>query len=494
MINTKPRQNANSLLIFLGIFLVSVVVRMLTAEYIDIGGDNSEKWRQVHYLIEGLGYTQWYQQTVRWGILLPLAGLMKTFGLNPILTYVQPIFYSSMAAGFIYLIGERLHSRSLGIVAALATILFPQMAQTGSQLWPGVFELGYICLCVWLVLVWLDTRSRSILILAAITLFLGWGCRVTVIYAAPGLALLLFLPTREFKPVFLFFAIFGALCCLEWGVFWHITGNPMGRFGVIASTHLQTAGLDISFSEYLLNIKQLTKLKGLIAIWALCLIASIHLAILGNSRWRALALLYFIHTFLLLYMVSSLSPLKLAMPVGTRFWGVIAPIGLLLLFRSFFGLKKTWPRTANALIIIVFLAFLGFTAKKIPPVNAIVQLNRDYTLLTPLLAEGKPILMHYEHWQPNFLEEFIIARFTGKQGKRTPRKDHVKMAILRNHHRTVALFVTDLSAHEAFKQSDRLKQVDYTSYLLVPPGADPDQPPAAEVWFGRKLHAARPLP
>lgn len=494
MIHSKPSRDLHPLFIFLGIFLISVAIRLLTAEYIDIGGDNSEKWRQVHYLIEGLGYTHWYQQTVRWGILLPLAGLMKTFGLNPILMYVQPILYSSLAAGFIYLIGERLHGRSLGVIAALGTILFPQMAQTGSQLWPGVFELGYISLCVWLILVWLDTRSRNILILASLSFFLGWGCRVTIIYAAPGLALLMFLPTRNLKPVVLFFAIFSVFFCLEWIAFWHVTGNPLGRLGVIASTHLKTAGLDISFTDYLLNIAKLTKLKGLIAVWALCLLAAIHQALTGNQRWRALALLYLIHAFLLLYMVSSLSPLKLAMPVGTRFWGVIAPFGLLLLFRTLFQVKESRPRTAKTLLAIVFLAFLAFTVKKIPPVNSVLQLNRDYSLLAPLLAEGKPILMHYDHWQPNFLEEFIIAKLTGKKGKRIPREDHVKMAILRNQYRTVALFVENIKTHEAFHQPDRLKRVGKTSFLLIPPGTDSNTKPAAEVHFGRKLHAAKALP
>lgn len=490
MLDSHTTGKNRTLCIFAGIFLLSIIVRLVTAEYLDIGGDNSEKWRQVHYLIEGLGYTHWYQQTVRWGILLPLAGIMKTFGLNPTLTYIQPIFYSSMAAGLMYLIGERLHSRSLGITAALATIAFPQMVQTGSQLWPGVFELGYITLCVWLILVWLDTRSTTILILAALTFFLGWGCRVTIIYAAPGLALLIWLPTREFRPLLICALIFGTLCLVEWGVFWQITGNPMGRIGVLGGTHLQTAGLDISLTEYLLNITKLVKLKGLVAIWVLCFIASVYTAITGPPRWRAMAFLYLIHAFLLLYMVSSFSPLKLAMPVGTRFWGVIAPFGLLLLFKVLFDLKPARPRTAKALIVIIFLVFTVFTIKKVPPVNSLVQMNRDYALLSPILAARKPVLMHYEHWQPNFIEEYVISAITGKKGTRTPREDHVIAAINRNHHRMVALFVTDVRQHDAYKEQDRLKPVGYTSYLYTPPGATPDAKPAAEIRFGRKLHAA----
>ncbi|MDD3311836.1 glycosyltransferase family 39 protein [Pseudodesulfovibrio sp.] len=493
MLSQRPR-NEHTALIFLGIVLVSVAVRLLTAEYVDIGGDNFEKWHQVNALLTTGSYTFWYQQTVRWGILLPLAGLMKAFGLNPVIMYVQPVLYSSLAAGLVFLIGQRLHSRELGVTAALAAIVFPQMAQTGSQLWPGVFELFHLCLCLWLILIWLDTRSTPVLALAAVVFFLGWGCRVTMIYAAPGLALLLFLPTFRFRPVFLFFLIFGVLCTVEWAVFRQLTGNPMGRIGIIAATHLKTAGLGISLHDYLLNIKAIVKLKGLVAVWALCLIAALHNALDRDPRWRALGLLYAIHAFLLLYMLSSFSPLKLAMPVGTRFWGVIAPVGLLLLVRSLFVLRGARPRTAKALLALVFIAFLAFTAKKIPPVNSLVQLDCDYRLLAPLLAEKKPILMHYEHWQPDLIESKIISLFTGTKGKRVPREDHVLMAIQRNEYRTAALFVTDVTAHDDFIGPERLKRVDYTSFLLVPKGCDPATPPAAEVWFGRKLHRAEPLP
>lgn len=492
MLNGHTQNKNQQLLIFLSIVLVSVAVRILTAEYIDIGGDNSEKWRQVHHLLEGAGYTKWYQQTVRWGIMLPLAGLMKTFGMNPVLNYVQPIFFSSLATGMLYLIGEKLHSRKLGITVALATIVFPQMAQTGSQLWPGVFELGYIALCVWLVLIWLESRSTTILVLAAFTFFLGWGCRVTMLYAAPGLALLIWLPTKELKPVLLCIGVIGGLIALEWLAFWQVTGNPMGRIGVLQGSHIVTAGLDISFTDYLLNIKKLTKLKGLIAIWALCFIASLYVGFSSDKRWRAIAWLYLIHALLLLYMVSSINPLKLAMPVGTRFWGVCAPFGLLVLFKALFDLKHSWPRTGTALITILFLVFIGFTIKKIPPVNSLMQLNRDYALLSPIFDANRPVIMRYEHWQPNFLEEHVIAAFTGKKGKRIPREDHVIAAIRRNQARMIALFVEDISKHVPYWE-EPMQRLDHTSFLFIPPNAT-ESDPAAEIIFGRKLHRAIPTP
>lgn len=494
MLNTQASKKSTVFYALAAIFILSLFVRFATAEYLDIGGDNAAKWLWAKFLVQGIPFDRWYQQTIRWPILFPLAGLIKAFGYNPVLTYVLPILFSSLATAGICWIGIRLHSLRLGLTAASLTMLFPQMAQTGSQLWPGVFELTYLTFCVIALLCWLDSRRMACLILGALFFFLAWGSRVTIIYAYPGLVLLLWLPKRDFRAPVIFSLFIGLFIGVEWGAFWALTGNPMGRIGIIKATHLVTAGLKISWTDYLLNIKQLTKLKGLIAVWVLCMGAAVMHIGSRDRRWQAFGWLYIFYALLLLYMVSSLSPLKLAMPVGTRFWGVIAPFGLLLLAHSLLKIKESSPQTGKILLAILFLVFLAFTIKKVPPTNAILQTDRDYRLLKPILAEGKPVLLDYEHWQPNFIEEHIIAAFTGKKGKRTPREDHVISAILREHARMAALFVDDPRMVVKFKNKDLLTRTGYTVYQFTPPSGSPDAPPAAIIRYGRKLHAAKRLP
>ena len=480
-------------LLLSGLFISSILIRIITAEYVDIGGDNSAKWLWAKHLAEGIPIDHWYQQTVRWPILFPLAGMIKTFGYNPVQMYILPVLFSSLATLMICLIGERLHSLRLGLTAAALTMLFPQMAQTGSQLWPGVFEMGYISTCIWLLLCWADSKSLPLLLLAACVFFLGWGSRVTVIYAFPGLALLIWLPSKNFRALATFSLTIGLLCGIEWGCFWLLSGNPMGRLGILKSTHIVTAGLDISLIDYVLNFKKLIKLRGLIPIWVLCMGASIWTTRSKDPRWRAVGWFYIIYSLLLLYMISSISPLKLAMPVGTRFWGVVAPVGLLILLWSLSNLGSSRPKTAKSLTVILFTVFTLFTLKKIPPINSLVQTHRDYQLLQPILAAKQPVLMEYQHWQPNLIEEFVISNITGQKGKRIPREDHVQMAIIRNHGRMASLFVNESPKVIEFKNKELLSRIGYTVYRFNPPGSDSNISPAAKILFGRKLHSATRL-
>lgn len=171
------------------LFAGSVAVRIITAEYVDIGGDNATRWMQVHRLVEGLGYTGWTHQTVRWSIVVQLWAVMKLWGSNPMLYYVLPILYASLGTLFIFLISEELHSRRLGLAAAILTMLFPQLAQSGSQLWPSVFIFAFVAASVWLILFWLRTRAPVLLLLAGASFFLAWGARETAAYFFPALLL-----------------------------------------------------------------------------------------------------------------------------------------------------------------------------------------------------------------------------------------------------------------------------------------------------------------
>lgn len=477
-------------LLLLFLFAGSVAVRMLTAEYVDIGGDNAFRWMQVHRLVEGLSYTTWNHQTVRWSIALQLWAVMKLWGTNPMLYYVLPVLYASLGTLFIYLIGEELHSRRLGLAAAVLTMLFPQLAQSGSQLWPSVFIFAFVAASIWLILVWLRTRSPLPMLLAGASFFLAWGARETAAYFFPALLLLIWLPSRSFKGLFLFCLSSGLLFGCEWLYFWMDTGSLLGRMGVTKAALDHRGQPSLTLRAYLGNILDYSKLRGLVAVFVLTLAAAAAELRSPDPRRRALGVLTLLFNLLSTYMLSSLHPPQFVHPIGSRYWCAGAPFGLvsLLLWLSDFRLRR--PRAAMVCSVVLFGAFAVFSLLKIPPVNSIVQVGRDATVMTPVLAEKKPFLMRYLAWQPNAVEQLVMGLFVKQPKERKP--EQVPLAMARNLDRVAALFVADVRHYEDVARGETTP-VDEAVYLVTPRGAPPEAKPAAEVIFDRRLCRAAPL-
>lgn len=478
--------------ILLGLFVTSIVVRMISAEYIDIGGDNSQRWMYAVGLIQDVENLKFSHHSARWAIVLPLWGLLKMVGTNPAYYYVLPILVASIGIVLIYLIGHRLGGTRLGVVAALMTILFPQMAQSGSQLWPSVFQFTYIAMAIW-VLLRTDRPSNGSILLAAFIFFLAWGTRLTAVYFFPGLVLMIWLARREFKPVLLFCFTVGFLCVAEWVVFWLLSGNIMGRLGIIQTSAIQRHVVYETFLDYVMNAKQLVKLKGLLPIFILTVLASFSKMIQGDWRWRSLGFLYFMTVFLMVYMLAGINPLTRAGDPSSRFWAASAPFGFLLLSSCLLRLREWQPRVGTALIGIILAAFLAFTIKKIPATNSITQVAADNAILAPILTERKPILLNWEPWRPNFIESALYNLFGVSKKPRGSSKKHVEVAIKRGLNRALSFNLEDVSQYRTYSVGGQLIQQDRYVYLYIPPGGE-DGPPAASVYFDRRAAHAEALP
>ncbi|HMM38440.1 MAG TPA: glycosyltransferase family 39 protein [Desulfovibrio sp.] len=479
-------------LMLLLLFAASVAVRILTAEYVDIGGDNATRWMQVHRLAEGLGYTAWTHQTVRWTIAMPLWALMKLFGTHPALYYVLPILFASLGTVFVYLIGEEIHGRRLGIAAAVLTMLFPQMAQSGSQIWPSIFIFASVAASIWLILAWLRRRSPMLLILAGAAFFLAWGARETAAYFFPGLLLLIWLPSRSLKGVALFCLSSGLLFGCEWLYFWHDTGSLLGKMGVTKTALDERPGMTpLTWATYFLNILDYEKLRGLVAVLVLSLVAAVAELRSPDQRRRALAIITLLFNFFSTYMLSSISSPQFVHPIGSRYWCAGAPFGLISLLLWLTTLKTTRPRTATACSALLFGAFAIFSVFKIPPTNSIVQISRDAEILMPMLAEKRPFTMRYLAWQPNAVERLFIGLATGKaQKERKPKQIPLSMA--RGLDRVAALFVSDVRSYDDFADAP-MTPLDEALWLVTPVGAPPGSTPGAEVIFDRRLCRAERL-
>ncbi len=434
-------------LVLLLLFAASLVVRFLTAEYMDIGGDNAHRWMEARRLADGLGYTGWTTQTPRWSISLQIWALMKVFGQHPALIYVLPFLYASIGVVFIYLIAEKLKGPKLGLAAAALTILFPQMAQTGSQLWPSVFQFAFLGAAVYCILVWLERRQNALpLVLAAAAYILAWAARETAAYFFPGLLLLIWLPSRNVRGVLVFCMAAGIMAGLEWLYFWQDTGSPLGRMG-ITSRVLEEQN-PMTPSQYLLNIFNYSKLRGLVPVLLLTILACFSELRCGDQRRRALAAMSLLFIVFSAYVPARLTPLELVHPIGTRYWCAGAPLGLVSLLLWLDQWSKDHHRSGLTVTALLFCGFAVFTLLKIPPTNSVLQTTRDAAILGPAMEAGEPILMRYQEWRPNAVEVFFL-RLAGRRDMERPPKQ-VGLFIRRNQVRMAALYQKNICHFEKY--------------------------------------------
>ena len=473
-----------------GLFCLSVLVRFLTAEYVEYGGDCVHLWINIRRVLDGLSFNAWNHHTMRWAINLPLLGVVKLFGPHPQVYYILPTLYASVAAVLFYLIGERLHGPRLGFWTSLLSILYPQMTQTGSQIWPGVFELTYIAACVWLLLVWLDENRLKWLVLAGVAFVLAWASRVTAVYFLPGLVLLIWLPERRFKPVLVFGAVIASLCFVELLYFWADTGNILGRVGVIKSTHGSQTELLVTPAKYLLRAKGFLKLRGLFGV----LVASIGACWFawkgGDRRVRAVAVLFLVHVFLEAYMISGLNPFKVAQPLGTRYHTVAAPYGILLLLLALERLDGRRRRVKTMLLGLLLAAFTFFSFQKIPATLSVLQMTRDNRILSQALAGRSSILVRYTPWEPNWIEARVMRLFGYSGRRKNLGADEVLRFMGKNRARIYALYAPDIRIPVQKVLPEMSKRSKY-EYVL---SASEREEPHVGVEFGRKAFKAFPLP
>lgn len=444
MCKEKEWLKRNRGLLLFCLFVLSIIVRGLTAEYIENGGDNTGVWLSLRRLVAGMGYSSWDHHTMRWAVNFPLWLCMKLFGTNPVVYYISPIIYASVGGVLVCLIGDKLHSLKLGLIAAVMYILYPQMTQSGSQMWPGVFEATYVLLCIYLILVWHESKSHSMLVAAVFAFFGAWGARVTSVYFIPGILLLLLLPERDLRNTFRFCFYLGLLIAFEWLWFYWDSGNLGGRIGLIKATHGALSELLVTPHQYVLHFLKFKNLRGLLGVVVLSFVACAYLWRRSSEVVRGLIILYLAHVCLQIWMVSGLNPLKLAQPVGSRYYCVVAPVALLLIILFFINLGDRFPRWRTAGLGIMFVAFLVFSVKKVPASNSLRQVYQDNALVSRAFSFDMPIAMRYLPWEPNLIENWAIETFAGKQRRRELDEYEMNRVMLKNRNRLVALFMGDL--------------------------------------------------
>ncbi|SMF33808.1 ArnT family glycosyltransferase [Desulfovibrio gilichinskyi] len=412
----------------LGIVALSTAVRALSLEYVEIGGDSLSVWENVVNLVNNGSYIEWTHHTIRWAINLPLYLMLKAFGTASTNYYILPILYSAISAVLVFYAGSVLKDRHFGFLSALLLILYPKMTTMGSQLWPGLYEMTYLLGGVLALLYWRKYGGWHLLAIAGILAGCAWGSRVTSIYYGPGILALLYLGKKRLRPILIFSVFFLAVVVLEWFCFYSITGRALGKFSIILRNHVSQGQLLITSGEYLLNFLNLIKLRGLLIVFLAGFAVSVWFLKRGDDNEKCISILFLGGLFFNVFMISSLHPLKLAAPIGSRYLTAGTPYLVMILL---LGLRKWYessPRAAKFFKYGLIIAFAAFTLKEVPSQNTFSRLQEDLQNGRIITEEKIPVLMRYTAWSPNIIEQSVMSLFGYEKQGRLKINEDIKMA------------------------------------------------------------------
>ena len=305
------------------LFLCFAVWRFLTLDLIEASGDAIWKWRFLRYFTE-LG--EWFPTGVehhqgRWGLNVPVLGIMKLFGTDPWAACIYPLVIAFLCGLLIYLITRRIASRFAACSAYLIFLLLPQTARESSQFLPMLPATCFILLAIWLILRYLEQPEKTFLLfLSGLAVGVSYGCKFTSLYWALAFALFLSLYTdqnsrrhlwkfRLNRPVLLFSCgvflvlILETLCLNLW------FGISFGRVQMIMSGHLHNRPSPqyMGLAEYLFSFLRPLDLKGKFVEtfpYACILLGGIFVVLLWLKKQKpAVRLLTF--SFITVYLLHS---------------------------------------------------------------------------------------------------------------------------------------------------------------------------------------------
>lgn len=213
---------------------------------------------------------------------------------------------------------------------------------------------------------------------------------------------------EEIQTGYYFFSFFLLVLGLEWFYFYSDTGNILGRFGIITQTHVAQDELLVTGGQYLLNFLKMVKFRGLLPVVIAAVCVGIWLARRGSSDAKCIAILFLGGLFFHVYMVSSLSPLKLAAPVGSRYLTAAAPYMIIILLIGLDRWSEKSPRVADVFKWGLVIAFASFTIKEVPAQNTLSRLQEDIENAQQINNSQLPVVMRYNAWTPNRIEKVVM--------------------------------------------------------------------------------------
>ncbi len=393
------------------LMILSITMRMLTAQPIDTSGDAFWVWRMCRdFLDHSKPFAPpgiWDHRMLRWALALPMIISQKLFDASPASYYIWPIISSTLTVIFTFLIANKLTSRFVGVLTAITMIFYPAMVYQGSQFMPTGTAAMFVIIAIYCLLKWIDSRNYAWIFLASALVFCGYGAKVTTVFFLPGIILSLLYYSykgmrkiQTYKPVVVFMGFFLVLFVIECMVFQNITTTPGGRAGCLfngrhGSVDKRIESLDKkgdtswrgrseTLSEYLLYFKAYHKYLRPANAFLLNFgfLMAVVLVLFKNKKLYILAFIFIPAYLLFTYAVLGTYPFMRMERINNRYYTVSYAISIIIFmcgiysfkdrlnFKEFTCCSKKYGlgiclTTITSLVLLYFLVSIPLTGKNV---------------------------------------------------------------------------------------------------------------------------------
>lgn len=421
-----------------------IVWRAVTLNFMEKSGDAVWKWGFLRYYAS---LQQWYplypdHHQGRWGINMPVLGLIELLGDSPWVYYIYPLLMALGTGILLFLIVRRLCSQTAAAAAFLLCMLFPLTVRESTQFLPMLPAAFYVLLAAWLLLRHMKNGALAPVFFSGLLVGISYGCKFTSLYW--GAAFLLFLslwPSGKkcffrvwkfhFDPaVFLF--MLGLLLVLgsETVLLNHFFGTTFGRPEVILGSHLSDRPNPqyLGLLQYLLSFLRPLDIRGkyfetipLVMLFALSLPLAVFQYRKGSRERRFIAFSFLTVYLLHCYMVYKVFPfLHPERPHG-RYFLLLAVFGMIILTGSWRdageALKRRFPACAVTLcqalfagvLLLLMLIRAGNQISHGEHLFALLSTERKFAAAR---AEALPVLSRIRD-----KEEFLDGRISSRDFK-----------------------------------------------------------------------------
>lgn len=316
-------------LTIVGVTAFSLLVRRLTLQDLEIGGDALQRWFFVRQWSWSNDFSAlpWNHHMGRSGVNVWVYLSQLLFGHEPGVCYVAPVFAATVQSVATFALARRVAGPWAGLVAALLVVAFPPMGRAGSQLLPGVFSGMYVALACYAFVLYCEAtgaRWRQVAAMACL-LFAAYLSKVPNVFFIPGFVISVWLAHREKRDIALLLGLLAAMLAVETAVYFTTTPH-WSRLDVVLSSHLSGKGPTLSAKAHLLD--RYTKLPR---DWQMLFFAFLpawvgSLALTRDRRIQGLCWIAFGFLLFKTFAVRSLAPVRLLERFHPRYLIVLVPL------------------------------------------------------------------------------------------------------------------------------------------------------------------------